>query len=286
MGNKGIFEDAELIEGQDNIYLPETSPRILSSPKPTTFQHYLEQPKGKDTPKEELKHWDDKDARIRGYKLYWHRNAPDSPRSNNGKYSWNEGKVIEDKQHTKIKPIKRGVRFKSRIRFENLTKEELGALLFVLKLPENCYHKLGMGKPLGLGSVKITPTLYIINRKERYKSLFDNDYWNEAKKKEEADEFKKAFENYILTHISEKEVSLWEVSRLKQLRTMLDWNNTHNSDWLERTRYMMIECDPAVFKCICTSKNNRKTKKRICNEFKDRPVLPKANEVIEEEIEK
>jgi len=156
-----------------------------------------------------------------------------------------------------------------------------------LKLPENCYHKLGMGKPLGLGSVKITPTLYIINRKERYKSLFDNDYWNEAKKKEEADEFKKAFENYILTHISEEDkVSLWEIPRLKQLRTMVDWSNTHNSDWLERTRYMMIECDPAVFKCICTSKNNRKTKKRICNEFKDRPVLPKANEVIEEEIEK
>lgn len=68
-------------------------------------------------------------------------------------------------QYTIIKPIKRNIKFKSRIRFENLTKEELGALLFVLDLPENHYHKIGMGKPLGLGSIEIKPSLFIVDRK-------------------------------------------------------------------------------------------------------------------------
>jgi len=63
---------------------------------------------------------------------------------------------------------------------------------------------------------------------------------------------------------------------------MLDWSNTQKPDWLERTRYMLIECEPAIFKCRCTSRSNGKTEKKTCNEFKDRPVLPKANEVIED----
>jgi len=253
-----FFEDADLIDGQIDIYLDEISPKILSSPKPTTFQHYLEQPNGKDTNWGNLKHWND-EVNIRGYKLYWHRNAPDDPNLQGVKYSWNEGQVFENNQHTKIRPVKRNVKFTSRIRFENLADEELGGLLFVLDLPENCYHRLGMGKPLGLGSIKITPKLYLIDRKKRYRALFDGDYWNEAKEERELDDLKEKFEKYILRYNSTgntKNVKkLWNTPRLKQLKTILDWNTTTTDNWLEKTEYLTIK------------------------DFKNRRVLPKPEEI-------
>jgi CRISPR-associated protein (TIGR03986 family) len=275
-----FFEDAVLGKEQNDIFINETSPKILASPKPTAFQLYLEQPKEENTGLKELKHWDDKDTLIRGYKLYWHRDTPDDSTE---KYSWNEGKVINDTQHTVIKPIKRNIKFKSRIRFENLTKEELGALLFVLDLPENHYHKIGMGKPLGLGSIEIKPALSLIDRKERYTSLFKEDTWNLGIKSAGKDDFKIAFEKYILKNISHNDksnaTSLWDTPRLRQLKTMLNWrNNTEIRGWLEKTRYMMIECpqnDPD-YDCLCSDSKHDKS-----NEYKDRPVLPKPEKVIE-----
>jgi len=276
-----FFEDAVLDKGQGDIFVEEASPKILASPKPTAFQLYLEQPKEENTKLEELKHWDNEDALIRGYKLYWHRNSPDNSTK---KYSWNEGKAINDTQHTIIKPIKRNIKFKSRIRFENLTKEELGALLFVLDLPENHYHKIGMGKPLGLGSIEIKPSLFIVDRKKRYTSLFNNDTWNlgDEDKTGEINDFKEVFEKYILRNISYNDKgnasSLWETPRLKQLKIMLNWNNTEITDWLKKTRYLMIECPhkDIDYDCICSDSN-----KDVCNEYRDRPVLPKPEKMIQ-----
>jgi len=242
-----FFEDAKLLDDPTitNIYLSVTSPKILSAPKPTTFQHYLEQPAEANRSRKNLKHWND-DVKIRGYKLYWHRDAPDNPNSRDGIYCWNEGRIIRDSQHSIIEPIKRNVKFKSRIRFENLTDEELGCLLFTLDLPKNCCHKLGMGKPLGLGSIEIKAKLFVINRKKRYESLFNininNDYWNEAKEKKDIDHFKKKFEKYILRKISRDqenyESNLWNDMRLKHLKTMLNWKNTEKANWLKRTHYL------------------------------------------------
>lgn len=333
-----FFEDAVLDEGQSDIFIEETFLKILASPKPTAFQHYLEQPEEENTESKDLKHWDD-EALIRGYKLYWHRNTPDD----GSKYSWkaskieinyndyiqflekvyishdksailnsknieNDNKKIvvnclyeklstdekeelkkyllwEDRkaQYTVIKPIKGKVKFKSCIRFENLTKEELGALLFVLDLPKDHNYKIGMGKPLGLGSIEIKPTLSLIDREERYTSLFNGDTWNLGIKSTEINDFKEAFETYILRNISNNDksnaISLWDTPRLKQLKTMFNWNNTTINSWLEKTRYMMIECphnDPD-YECLCSD-----SKKNTCNEYKDRPVLPKPKMVIED----
>jgi hypothetical protein len=46
-------------------------------------------------------------------------------------------------------------RFKFNIRVENLTQEELGALMTLLTLPGDAHFKLGYAKPLGLGSVRL-----------------------------------------------------------------------------------------------------------------------------------
>lgn len=49
-----------------------------------------------------------------------------------------------------------GVRFQAEIDVINLTKVELGALLWLLSLREDHYLRLGGGKPLGFGSVRVS----------------------------------------------------------------------------------------------------------------------------------
>ncbi|HDL00665.1 MAG TPA: TIGR03986 family CRISPR-associated RAMP protein, partial [candidate division Zixibacteria bacterium] len=324
-----FFEDAEIKSEQDDIP-EETSPKILSSPKPTTFQHYLIQPDG--VSRDNRKHWNDRDAAIRGYKLYWHRNT-----DQNSQYDWKTSEIdvnendfkkflkfkkganlnelihdlnfvtvgndrikirssfynipncefknflreyllasenlkekagIKGAQYTLIQAIKPEVRFKGKIRFENLSDIELGALLFVLNLQGNCFHKLGMAKPLGLGSVEIKPDLWIINRKKRYESLFNNnERWNIEEKETDTRQFSSAFEKFVLNHIPDVDkdnaVNLWDTPRLKTLKTMLDWGKTQKENRLERTRYKEIK----------HPENG--------NEFRNRPVLPEPEKIIE-----
>jgi CRISPR-associated protein (TIGR03986 family) len=266
MSSRVFFEDAECIKNLLDISMEEKSPKILGTPNPTTFQHYLEQPYGYKTSKDNLSTWNDK-TNIRGYKQYWHRNNND----------WHEETVIkDDKMHTSIKPIKPGVEFNGKIRFDNLSPIELGSLLFVINLPENHFHKIGMAKPLGLGSVKIESTVEIIDRTSdngRYSKLFENDCWFLGKITEDKhtteESYVKAFEKYILKQINENVSSLWETKRLKELKTMLSWENTKIPNWLEKTRYMQIE-------------NKVISDRRKQNEYKDRPVLKTPTETVKQ----
>jgi len=260
-----FFEDAVLQNNPQDAFYEKTSPKILSSPKPTCFQHYLEQSSNDPRQLNQLNHWNS-NASIRGNKLYWHRNTPSN---SNEEHSWNEGKIIKDTQHTVIKPLKENNEFKGRIRFENLSSVELGALLFAIDLPENCAHKLGMGKPLGLGSVKITiDEFFISDREKHYNQLFEDNNWYVPRKDGKTkDEFKNDFEKYVLEKITLTEelnaTTLWNTPRLKELKCLLNWQNTEIiKDWNEKNRYMKI--GPG----------------RDGNEYRERPVLPKASDVV------
>ncbi len=69
----------------------------------------------------------------------------------------------------KIKPIKSGQAFYLHLDFNNLTEWELGLLCYTLRPTESFRHRIGMGKPIGLGSVKIdVVALLTIDRKQRY----------------------------------------------------------------------------------------------------------------------
>ncbi len=250
-----FFEDALLSENQTDVLMKVSTPQILSEPKPTTFQHYLVQHQ-EITNRENgiygLQNYND-DTWLRGNKLYWHKSGE----------NWEEkdkGKIEKHKtQYTRIRPVKPETEFKFRIRFENLSKEELGALLFALNLPEDCAHKIGMGKPLGLGSVEITPTLVLSDREKRYKSLFDGNNWALAENEDNIKEHTDYFEKHILGKINPEEkegaILLWDTYRLKQLKTMLDFEKGKQLEKDGKIRYMQIE-----------GLNN--------NEFKDRNVLP------------
>jgi CRISPR-associated protein (TIGR03986 family) len=166
---------------------------------------------------------------------------------------------LYETQHTKLKPVKVGEMFKGKIRFENLTPVELGALLFSLSLPEECCHKLGMGKPLGLGSIKVTPTLHLSQRHpenpRRYTDLF-SEWETETPKTNDFTKYIKAFEKHILNQVGKPgETQLWDTERLNDLKTMLTFE-TGIMPEENQTRYMEL------------------------SEFKKRRILPRPAEVV------
>ena len=233
LATRVYFEDAIC---NNETYEEKCLPKILGSPRPTSFQLYLEQPNGVKTAKSNLLHWNDSTAIIRGFKQYWHKFDPFGYKEDPG-----VKKSLSHPDH--IKPLKPGNTFIGKIRFENLTNAELGALLFALELPDNCCHKIGMCKPYGLGTIRITPTLTIENRLDRYSSLIDaSGKWHLPNVPIPID-YKRSFSQIIIKGLKEEVNDLWETARLKHLKSMLEFdeNLVKRSQWLGDTNYMTLQ---------------------------------------------
>lgn len=260
------FGDAHYVDDTKGVWLKKESitPHTLATPKPTTFQHYLAQSRraGHDPDdKKSLAHYGSSPSttEVRGHKLYWHKgDQPDIQAT--------ERERAHNTQLTQIVPLKPGVRFAFRIRFENLRPEELGALAWALMLPGEpgkvYRHKIGMGKPLGMGTVEIKPELVLTNRTQRYTRLFDGDAFDQAIEPSDLQTYVRAFDEYVREHVALEKKSLAEIERIRALLTMMEWREG-TTDWLERTRYMEIEHGDGKI-----------------NEYKERPVLPDPKTVV------
>ena len=273
-----FFGDATLLtEGEDIWFKPQTktiTPHVLSGAKATTFQHYLVQDKalGHDPDsKKTLAHYGTlpPGTQIRGRKQYWHQGSSPQIEANTTK------ELEHESQLTRIQPLKAGVRFAFTVRFENLSETELGAILWALQPhgngDETCVHKIGMGKPLGMGAVHIDRVdLHLTDRvNKRYARLFDESAeikWNEGFDAIEND-FAGSFEQTMLTATSETNsgvTSFAELPPVQDLITMMAWRGEDPGiTWSEWTRYMEIEHGSGKL-----------------NEFKERPVLPTPAEVV------
>jgi len=71
--------------------------------------------------------------------------------------------------HLKARPVKNGCDFLFHLDFTNLTRLELGLLCYAV-LPESQFrHKLGLGKPLGLGGVLVgRQGMFLVDPSRRY----------------------------------------------------------------------------------------------------------------------
>ncbi|MCL1473251.1 TIGR03986 family CRISPR-associated RAMP protein [Argonema antarcticum] len=245
--------------------------KILDTPKPTTFQHYLVQDSDKP---EQLRHYasSSKETIIRGHKVYWHKgNVGESK--------------IEDKKssRTDIKPIKENVSFDFTIWFENLSEVELGALLWVLNIAadKNYRLSLGMGKPLGMGAAQIITSEFSLSiRHHRYTHLFQDCNWETGNNfnidpNEVKETCLQKFEDYILKHTEAQSKHLHDVSRIQSLLKMLRWPGVAGNS----SRYMEIERKQQP--CIGKLGTNGKA-----NEYKSRPVLPTPSQVIKDDQKK
>lgn len=135
----------------------------LMQPKPTAVQHYLVQPH--DGLDQILDYHSDpasQETVLRGFKHYWHQRGDAQDPSAVARKSTEPLEQVaalpEEKRkfRTVVRPVREGVAFEGRVYFDNLDEVELGALLSALELPGGLCHKIGMARPLGFGSVRIT----------------------------------------------------------------------------------------------------------------------------------
>jgi RAMP superfamily len=75
----------------------------------------------------------------------------------NGEVVLKRDAVLQDDQNRSISDwVKPGTTFKVEIDVHDVSPIELGALIWLLDLPEGAHHRFGYGKPLGFGSVRVT----------------------------------------------------------------------------------------------------------------------------------
>ena len=252
-----FVSDAELDGEPEQLWCePEpVTPKILSGPKPTTFQHYLVQ-----TSIHNLMHYASptNETVVRGHKRYWHK--PNVPLAN--MIERDLVKIAKAaSQYTRIKPVAPGVSFRFTLRFENLSRIELGALLWVLRLAADERYRLalGIGKPLGMGAVSISSNVYRDDRQARYSRLLDEAQWHTGEQPMDQAELEKCraeFEDYVLKESGEQErgrTRLLEAPRMCCLLALLHWKKAPPA---EKTGYMELE------------------------QFRKRLVLPRPTQVI------
>ena len=166
----------EIVERFNGGNLPLT---ILGQPKPAQGRFYVADNQGK--PQHEVdktdagydasqgkslrgrkQYWHHKGLEANKAKAYWHPSAEDRTQTkHDNRYQEyrrpdRNGQQQTDPQNRSIEGwIKPGTEFTVSLYVQNLQPEEIGALLWLLSLPESHYFKLGYGKPLGFGSVRI-----------------------------------------------------------------------------------------------------------------------------------
>lgn len=120
----------------------------LSSPKISNVDFYLERPKNAtfwtydyyiENGKVRLYN-----SSLRGRKYYWHHHPEDVSFNN----------VRRTNLNKTIRPVKEGITFNGELYFDGISRKQLNQLIYILNTgKDGLGYKLGMGKPLGLGSV-------------------------------------------------------------------------------------------------------------------------------------
>lgn len=108
---------------------------VFWRPKPNWYPGYVT----------DGKNYNEDEFYLRGYKLYWLKKAKAAP-------------VPDDNETVAavLRPLPAGTEFRGVIRYKNLHPDELGLLLWALRLEKGCYQSVGMGKPYGYGRMKLT----------------------------------------------------------------------------------------------------------------------------------
>ena len=134
--SKVSFSDAVL---QSEPEMMKKAEVILSEPKPSSYSDYLKAEKGQPVT------YNKEGFELRGVKQYWlhKKEEPCNIASNQ--------KAVA----TQMIPLQSGAKFQGKVRFQNMTKDELGLLLWSIKLQEGSWMNVGKAKSFGYGNISI-----------------------------------------------------------------------------------------------------------------------------------
>ncbi len=148
-----------------------------------------------------------------------------------------------------IQPLDQSTQFHCRIDFTNLEADEFAALLFAITLEEGIRHKIGYGKPLGLGSVYLFPThlklvdfaaRYTQSSKDRGLTLYDDQESLWPFVDEQLDEFR----NNHLLQIA-----------FDDLRRIWHWPPDSNVDYYYPSKRDWFDTEESIGKRIAETRN-------------------------------
>lgn len=150
---KVSISDARSARGQYTL-MPHVTLEVLSTPKPEGRPHAYTGADGKT---------------IRGRKFYRHREPPEVLQRMPDERT---RRPKQDHQNKTVQPVQEGSQFHFEVEYNDLNASELRLLLYGLVLEDGLYHKLGLGKPIGLGSAQIDILKWTrIDRAQRYRRL-------------------------------------------------------------------------------------------------------------------
>lgn len=141
------FEDAKLKDKKPDLVHVEITP---GSPKMSSYLDYLVQ----DSKDGSEVTYNDDDFKLRGIKQYWLHEGVVHLKEENKKET---SDVNEEKVRSRFEALNMKSSFEGKIHFKNLTKAELGLLLWSLDLGENMEQNIGHGKAYGYGRIRISP---------------------------------------------------------------------------------------------------------------------------------
>ncbi|WP_024861868.1 TIGR03986 family type III CRISPR-associated RAMP protein [Ruminococcus flavefaciens] len=216
---------------------------ILGAPRLSSFEFYLKY-KGKDKSYTA----DTPGVEIAGRKYYWHNRYIAS-------HPICKDAVVKENLKRKVQLVKKGSEFRFTVYFDKITGEQLRKLAFTLTLGDNrsdskqC-HKIGHGKPLGLGSAKIVCDRITV-RKFEYPEYIEKDMTDII--------------NPDLQNVFENQTNVDNVLKVTNI-------NTVNGKYIS---YPYSTDGNGVFKWFA---NNRPTLKKIGEPLKYIDKLPKLTD--------
>ena len=127
---------------------------VLAEPKPSSYMDYL---KGKKP--DDIVTYNRDEFELRGVKQYW-LHSKENPK-NTGNKNENVGSTL--------RPLSKGTVFTGKVRFHNLTDDELGLLIWSIQLDKKSWMNIGKAKPYGYGNIKLDVTeIKEVNMKKAY----------------------------------------------------------------------------------------------------------------------
>lgn len=211
------FEDSLCIKKND--FYRENFTVVLSGPHASSYASYLKQ--DINASEKEIKNYNSDSMQIRGVKNYWIKDfiGPSSNTNNDN---------IESKLH----PLGEGSIFKGKINYKNLRQEELGLLLWSLKVDPKARENIGMGKPYGFGHIEIKNiNVYKEDIKLKYSSM-SGDYFKKISFDDMITSYKKFFEDNYGINLDKAE----SINDLITMKTNIICEKNKND-----SRYMRIK---------------------------------------------
>lgn len=213
---------AKLINGKENKQVSEERGIVLGSPRPSYYPNYLVQ----DKCSKEYNTFMSEEPKLSGWKRYpIHK-----------KFKGQAIDKINSGLKNNIIPLDEGSIFECKIVVHNLLPVELGALISAITFHKNsdCFHNIGMGKPLGYGKIQVEINGFdgFDKPKDEYMKIFESainyEIFQEKTKKEERE---KCCENDQKSNLHDKKEEWHESRQIVNLFTMAkEQENKGNSE--------------------------------------------------------